>query len=1116
MADSGRVFVAGNAENDPTGWALLLDGELEGEAGESGEFKVKCFVVLVWSDAAPREVVVAFPPAAIDLPAVTVEDNADGTKWRWKLRTFDSLASELAKKETRGAIEEARRRLTAVELAWNTGGASEAGTAGKGSFLGITEWGQPLVRGHARINALALIDPNDPEAVALRGVHAEISVQASFSASLTDGTTLGVTTQRSCSVRLELSKDVQLFLDLDELSLSLPPLAQNAAELLALNLADFASLPVPENAAALKRLAGLFQSLGRYFGSGWEELDVSFLSWKDAENAGTKPHLALRWQAGRLLFAIAALGFAKEDFEKATVMGLRAKLAFFDAKVSKGGTDLFTVTAATVARAVAADEKEVGVYQATVAPGRLALPSILAGSRLFGPLRFTWQEVDASLVSTALQFGTSAKEPDGWTVRVLLDCPRISVALAADPSVVLAVSGKVEITPSGTRVLELRLLEPSDILMVVGGDSAVAGARQILQLLVQAKSGNGEIDKLKRVLEVLGKLAGATAQAAAFVVNTAAELLAQAASAIGELVAALFQRVAQLAELYTGMGANLEFDVRIGLAPFQLRQVFITLSGEGLAQQLTGIRSLGFTFEVPSGWRPALLLDFVSDPGAYFLAIRDCKPEPAGHNERLASLSTDLWLKTGADAPLESVRDAHPDSGKRPDPAEKGNQKPLLEITASDPRGGDLAFVLVGLRRGHPVFLKRAIQEGFRDPVTLPTAVAKVRVIDGALQLVNPEERDIQFKVDFQVDRVLPFFGMGESGEGLDFLKKLKEGLGQVVTVKGTDGPTIAGRQVKFGLVLEVKAAGLTSDVRLGLKLNLDTFEVSFEGGDVFPLRSRRIEEHALGLTWIVEQENEDERKANAEIEIFRASFANDESGFVLNSATTPNQSGKARMELHFDGLSGDGTGVVLDVKDFKVGRGGLDLMAKVSDRAVKLNGVDMPFRFTSGGFTIRGGKLTEAIIAGRGQLPPALIGEADCTVNLTFAQGVNGIVLQGGKVELDKKGDPIVCHGTRFTLTISDLDMGFAVENGYHFYFLMTGTLRFTPKPGEFADGLLKHLADVEFALERVPLTSDPRVLVRHISFQKALNPKKEATLFNIFRFELRGFGFHPGLLEV
>ncbi len=74
-----------------------------------------------------------------------------------------------------------------------------------------------------------------------------------------------------------------------------------------------------------------------------------------------------------------------------------------------------------------------------------------------------------------------------------------------------------------------------------------------------------------------------------------------------------------------------------------------------------------------------------------------------------------------------------------------------------------------------------------------------------------------------------------------------------------------------------------------------------------------------------------------------------------------------------------------------------------------------------------------------------------------------------------------------------------------------MTGSLRFSPKSGEFEDGLLKFLDGVELNLERAPLSADPRVLLKHIFFQKALNPKKSFNLFNLFDFEIRGFGYHP-----
>ena len=63
--------------------------------------------------------------------------------------------------------------------------------------------------------------------------------------------------------------------------------------------------------------------------------------------------------------------------------------------------------------------------------------------------------------------------------------------------------------------------------------------------------------------------------------------------------------------------------------------------------------------------------------------------------------------------------------------------------------------------------------------------------------------------------------------------------------------------------------------------------------------------------------------------------------------------------------------------------------------------------------------------------------------------------------------------------------------------------------KPDDF-DGLLKNLEDIEITLERTPLTADPRVLLRHVSFQKALNPKKTFALFNERRLQCIGEVFN------
>src|SRR6185503_18986111 len=130
---------------------------------------------------------------------------------------------------------------------------------------------------------------------------------------------------------------------------------------------------------------------------------------------------------------------------------------------------------------------------------------------------------------------------------------------------------------------------------------------------------------------------------------------------------------------------------------------------------------------------------------------------------------------------------------------------------------------------------------------------------------------------------------------------------------------------------------------------------------------------------------------------------------------------------------------------------------------------IKVPFRFTSGRFVIRGGQLHDAFVVGTGQLPPQLVGEANCTIALGFELADGEIALKpGSKVELEKMGEPIVCHSTRFTLTITNLELGFArAGGGYHFYFLVTGSLRFTPKEGELESGLLQHLKDVEISLD-------------------------------------------------
>jgi hypothetical protein len=742
------------------------------------------------------------------------------------------------------------------------------------------------------------------------------------------------------------------------------------------------------------------------------------------------------------------------------------------------------------------------------------------GQRKFGPLIVRWEGVTLAPTATA----ANIQHLDRITLRGLVHFDRVMIYAADDPSAVIALSGDVEITPSGVRVLALDLIEPYPIKLIANArDALEQAASNILRFLAELKPPSfpatpNFMEGLRKLFDVLGRLAAAIGRAGVFIgeaVGAGAELIGKAlhgiAEAIGRLISALAELLADAAK---AAHRYLAFEVRIASDAFEIRQVLVTLRNDPAVPSLDRVSALGFDLEIPTGWEPGLLLDFVAAPGAYLIATR----QEGITSEPFATLSTDLWLKRGSD-PVQPMRDAHGTSGERGQSAQGG--KPLLSVAATLKKPGEFALILAGLRSGQGVFFQKITNVERKQVVGVP-GVSLVTA-NGAFTYAELDPNtEFDVDVEFEKDRVLPLLGMGEPGkEGSNppapgasqpgFLDRLKSSLSQTVWVKRFEKAVkAADLTAEATLVLGVKAAGVETEIKLKLALQLRTFEVKIDAAaGPLSLKSRRIEERALGLVWVVEQRDPDDRKINAEIDMFRLSFENGETSLKLND----DPKNGARMEVRFTELSSDGRGVVLNVESFGISRAGLDLTAKASGEPVRLNGLNVPFEFTTGEFVIRGGRVNRAVIGGRGSLPRDLVGEVDCAVLLDFKQDAasNEIVLQSGKVEFGKKGEPIVCHSTRFTLTINDLDISFARDGGYHFYFLVTGALEFTPRDGEFESGLLQYLKDVRIELERAPLTADPRVLLKHVKFQKSLNPKKTFPLFNLFQFELRGFGFHP-----
>jgi hypothetical protein len=782
--------------------------------------------------------------------------------------------------------------------------------------------------------------------------------------------------------------------------------------------------------------------------------------------------LAIRQRPNERTFEWAIVNGELTDADWATD-DFGGKLLAVDATIAFQGNTFATITDAKVSHN--------GIRDVTVAPGA-AVPT-LSGTKRLGPLQIEWEAVNICPV-LAVDDGEPA-------LRAKVTFERLLLRAHADPEAVIAFSGELEVTASSITVTQLDLVEPFPYQLVVHAAGALARqASRVVRVIADLAKVVGE--KVRELLEVLGRIAAAIARTVVYVgeaVVTVGELVAKTLVAIAEFIGALIRKLADVFD-DGDVDCSLAFEVRIGTDPLELRQVLLTARGG--APKARRLDTLGLQLALPADWQPGVLLDLVSEPGAYFVM------RPTSGKD-FATLSTDLWLKQEKQS--SAVRDADPNKGERP-------AEPLLSIQVKPTLGhtGELMVVLAGLRRGEPVFFKKLAGK-------VTEVIPQVKILEGPIAFSNLAAEDVDVSVQFQKDRVLPLLGMGDPGKDdtadpnkPGFLDRLKNSLANVVWVKGWKStPDLAERAIKVELELGLKAAGLETSINLCGDLSLETFELEVTTGNTFNIQSKRIEERGLGLTWIVEQLEKKEREDDTPVDMFKLGFGGGQSHFGLNKD-------KARMELRFEGLSADGKGVVFEVNTFRIGPGGIDLVARAKPDPVKLSGIDVPFRFTSGGLEIKGGKLVQATIVGRGSLPPRLIGEADCTLALAFGEDPDeGIVLQSGTVELDKKGDPIVCHASRFTLTITDLGISIVKDGGYHFFYLVTGSLRFTPGEGEFESGLLQYLDGVEMNLERTPLAADPRVLLKHISFQKALNPKKTFNLFNLFTFELRGFGYHP-----
>jgi len=1003
--------------------------------------------------AAPIDLTLARP---IAIPGALVSNNADALLSTEELQALLDAAPEAIRMRIVALVAEAARRLQRLAT-------QHLGAAGARSRL----LNVPAFGGAVFGTVSLRLDLWTVHSTTSISVGAAIEVTAQARVGLAGAEVQGF----ALVVMLAAGVGARVRIDAHGVNLRLPPFR--------LPHFDVPSLPPLDLAGAL---ADAVSTLTTLVGA---NRVVATVGCTNAGGTPTEPKLALRLENGGLEWALVDGGFdPAQHWNDVAAHLARLRVA---------------LNVNNIADAVVIDELKLAAVaggavigaRVTVQPAPIAL-----GERRtrFGPFEMGWSEL---IVSPSATLGAAAG------LQVQLTFQQLYVRLADDPATVLTFSGILEMDPSGVRVVALQLVAPYPLALVANAGTAVARAADAVLRLALDFAAAGA-NQLEQLLAILGRMATAAGRSALFLAEGAGgaldalgDLLAGSLTALADSVGTVLARFGNAFDHAT---QALAIELRIGTAPYELRQALVTLRPKpAQAPAALELNAAGLKLQVLQKWQPALLLDFVSQPGAYIVLVH----ETADAQGDILALSTDLWLRrAGQDGDqVSALRDADANGGR--------NAEPLIRMTLrhSVPAdAGNTMVVLAGLHRCRPVLLQQLA--GPVGSAVLAGSATTLRTVEGEFA-VEPLGTGMRVVLQFATDRILPLLGMGEPAAGNGgFLERLQQSLANVVWVRKEAGQeqllTVADNAIHFTLPLGLKAAGLETTLVLKAAMALDTLEVTLAMSDAFPIESQRIEERAMGLTWVVEQRDDAQRRANEKIPMFRLGFGGGQSGFELAP--------EARMELRFTELSTDGKGVVFEVATFKIGPGGLDLLARVVDTPVRMQGLDVPFRFTSGELEIKGGRLVRATIQGRGSLPPDLIGAADCSVALTFGEAAGeGIVLQAGKVELDKKNDPVVCHASRFTLTITDLDLSFVKDNGYHFYYLVTGSLRFTPKPGEFESGLLQYLDGVQMDLERTPLSADPRVLVKHISFQKALNPKKTFNLFNLFSFELRGFGYHP-----
>lgn len=217
---------------------------------------------------------------------------------------------------------------------------------------------------------------------------------------------------------------------------------------------------------------------------------------------------------------------------------------------------------------------------------------------------------------------------------------------------------------------------------------------------------------------------------------------------------------------------------------------------------------------------------------------------------------------------------------------------------------------------------------------------------------------------------------------------------------------------------------------------------------------------------------------------------------------------------LRFADLGEDG--LTFLVRDFELGVGGLDLNAELLATTLKVPGLKRPFALNTARLVIKDSALETLEIGGSGKLPD-LLNEAPVEIMLRLEQNTDSgqVFLAAFEVELGDGKAPIYTRGTRCKFDLTHITMGKSDGGGTKplaWYFLVSGSLQFTPEGPEFEGELLEDFSSIKIEFENAPLNDE---FFDHVELIVKLREPKRFKVFNLFELEVRSIGFHPNFKE-